>query len=300
MLHPPVIPAELPPLTVMAHPVADLPAKTTLAWVVDLPVDVVGTGIVIDDRGLERLTPATPGLDILGGQPVVAVMRVLFAHDLELRNFSLKVRVLDYAVLLTRMLHPVKHLMADWVVVNTAACARAVVRLGEHVAAFGGACANGAEAPVPRPVVLVPKPDVERAEVGLDLGVLRCRVVPGITTAHVQAVKHDYVLVAKNHVLHSCLDALETGSDDGNRVRPRVPRVLEVLEAGDDHAVRNGVVVLQRGFVAPEHRELCCVSPVGKDPHECLFQDFHLCARLNWQRDVLGAVVLNLKGCQPV
>merc|ERR550532_3644959 len=118
----------------MALAVANVPTKGTLTWIVNLPVDIVRTRIMIDHRDLVCLRSAATRLEILCGQSVVPLMRVLFADDLELRDFSLEVRIGNDSILLTGMMHGAKNLMAYRVEVNTAACAGSIVRLCEHVA----------------------------------------------------------------------------------------------------------------------------------------------------------------------
>mmetsp|Transcript_120740 Transcript_120740/g.352616 ORF Transcript_120740/g.352616 Transcript_120740/m.352616 type:complete len:285 (+) Transcript_120740:613-1467(+) len=276
----------------MSHAVAYLPTEGALTWIVDDAVDVVGARIVVDDRNLVRRLVSTTGLaEALPGKLVVSVMLILFADDIEADDVSLEVHVLRDAILVACVLHRVDHLLADGVEVDSGARARAVERLGEDVALLRRPQASRAVAPVAAPAVLVPIPDVKRAEVSLDLGVFRCGVHPGQATTRGHAVKENKVLIVVNHVLHRRLHAVETGSNDARHMWPWVPRVLEVRQARDDHALLNVFVVLQHSFLTVEDRDLCGVFPVSKDARERLLQDLHFHAPLDWERDILIAVL---------
>mmetsp|Transcript_33956 Transcript_33956/g.101282 ORF Transcript_33956/g.101282 Transcript_33956/m.101282 type:complete len:315 (+) Transcript_33956:1678-2622(+) len=228
-------------------------------------------------------------------------MCVLLSDNLEADDIRLELHVLGDPILIASVVHRIKHLAADRMVVNATAsagllegavrwCTFAAERLGKDVAPHGGSGADGAKALIAGPVVLMPEPNVERPEVGLDPGVLRGRVVPGIATALVVAIKHDNVLVVVHHVLHCGLDALEAGADDGCDVRPRVARVLEVREPADDRVGGHGLVILQGTFLGGEDRDLCCVLPIGKDACDGLLQDLHRHALLDRELKLLVRV----------
>mmetsp|Transcript_20781 Transcript_20781/g.64929 ORF Transcript_20781/g.64929 Transcript_20781/m.64929 type:complete len:596 (+) Transcript_20781:719-2506(+) len=312
VLHLAIIPDELAPLTVVALAVTDRAAEGALTGVVDDAVDVVCSRIVVDDGGIVGLGGALILAEILDAQLVVAVVRILFADNLKADDIAVEVRILVNAILTAGVVHCAEHLQADRMVVHAGArtglaleragggCSQSLEGLRKDVSALGRPRANCSEALVACPDILMPKPNVECAEVGLDFGVLRCRVVPSITTALRVTVKEDNVEVAVNTVLHGRLDPLEATTDNRRDVRPRVVGVPEVLQSSDEQLRPNIGVILDFGLVfGVQHGDFCFIPPVGENAEDGLLQHLHLRPRLNRDLDMfVGA--LHGETCQVV
>mmetsp|Transcript_50694 Transcript_50694/g.135096 ORF Transcript_50694/g.135096 Transcript_50694/m.135096 type:complete len:253 (+) Transcript_50694:2010-2768(+) len=123
-------------------------------------------------------------------------------------------------------------------------------------------------------------PDVERTEVGLALRELRSRVVPRVTTSLCMAIEQHDVLVLVYHVLHAHLDAIETRANDGHRMRPRVSRMLKVLQP----LQHNPLIYSLAAEKLPASRivGLDCALLAGEHVGHHLQQLAHLGVRLHW------------------
>mmetsp|Transcript_34315 Transcript_34315/g.103398 ORF Transcript_34315/g.103398 Transcript_34315/m.103398 type:complete len:856 (+) Transcript_34315:295-2862(+) len=191
------------------HAVAYLAVEGVLSRVVYPPVEAHGARVVVHDGALRRV--ALLAFQGLHGELVEALVLVLAAHDLHGRDVRLEAAVRQHPVLLHGVLEVLQHLLLARVEVPVRGPAAAELRLR----------------------VLRAEPHVEGAELRLDLGVLVRRRDPAVATDLVVSVKEHDVAVAGSQVLHGGLDAIVTTADDGDRVRPHVPRSLEGLEALD-------------------------------------------------------------------
>mmetsp|Transcript_57031 Transcript_57031/g.90440 ORF Transcript_57031/g.90440 Transcript_57031/m.90440 type:complete len:720 (-) Transcript_57031:585-2744(-) len=306
ILHAAVVPAEGATLSV-AHSVTDLSPccnEFVFTWILDDTVDLICTWEVIDHRGLHcggdaavlgavgivsalRQLHSMVRIQLAKTQLIVSIVRLGVAHDLQAGNLRGEGAVLSEVVLFQGIAHRIQDLLPHRMVVHTSACARASLRSSWAIEGFGvlGTTAVGgvgAIATVATEVELMTPPNVEGAEVCLAPGILGGRVEPGIASGILVTVEEHDVFVLVQHVLHRHLHPIEATTDDAHRMRPSIPRMLEILQAIDDHGAGHRGIRLQRGALRCQGGQLR-THAIAEHLVQCLKHVAHRGFRLSRQ-----------------